>query len=179
MRLFVAVVPPAEALAELDAELGPTRVAAPHGLRWTRPQQWHLTLAFLGEVVDSEVTALSEHFEAACAGPSLTVRFAGGGCFGDRVLWAGIAGDTHRLRALAAAVGQAAGADAGPYRPHLTLARAGREPADLRPAAAALAGVVGAPWTADAVHLMQSRLRAGPGNSALHSTVARYPLGAQ
>ena len=49
MRLFVAVVPPDAALAELEDAVAPLREAAPE-LRWTGAASWHLTLAFLGEV---------------------------------------------------------------------------------------------------------------------------------
>ena len=47
MRLFVAVTPPPEALDELRSATADMRSARSE-LRWTRPDQWHLTLAFLG-----------------------------------------------------------------------------------------------------------------------------------
>jgi 2'-5' RNA ligase len=85
------------------------------------------------------------------------------------------------VRRLAASVGAAArrcgiAVDDRPYRPHLTLAR-GREGADLRPAVAALSGFAGCPWTADALHLVRSRLGAGPGGTAAHEIVETWPLG--
>jgi 2'-5' RNA ligase len=182
LRLFVAITPPADALRELDAALGPARVAAPSGLRWTRPEQWHLTLAFFGSVPQPTVPALAETLGAACRAGALRLRFFGGGCFGDRVLWVGIAGDTNVLRSLAAGMAAAAHRFAvaisdEPYRPHLTLARAGRVGADLRPAAGALAEVVGSPWSVCSVQLVHSRLGAGPGASAVHSPIATWPLG--
>lgn len=181
MRLFVSIDPPAEALAALDADLGPTRSTAPHGLRWTRPEQWHLTLAFLGEVPDADVPALTSALGAVVGDGPISLRLAGGGCFGNRLLWVGLAGDVHALRTLAAAVGAAAreggvalGEDAA-YRPHLTLARAGKDNVDLRPAATELAQVVGPAWDVAAVHLMHSKLGAGPGGSALHAPIATWP----
>ena len=66
--------------------------------------------------------------------------------------------------------------DDRPYRPHLTLARA-RPGTDLRPAVEALGDVEGSPWTADALHLVRSRLGAGPGGSAVHEVVETWPLG--
>ena len=66
--------------------------------------------------------------------------------------------------------------DERPYRPHLTLAR-GRVGTDVRPAVATLAGFAGTPWTADALHLVCSRLGAGPGGTALHEVVGTWPLG--
>jgi 2'-5' RNA ligase len=183
VRLFVAIDPPAAALDALDAELGPTRAVAPHGLRWTRPGQWHLTLAFLGEVPDADVPAVTAALGAVVGDAPISLRLAGGGCFGDRVLWVGLAGDVHALRTLGESVGAAA-RDAGveleakPFRPHLTLARAGKEPADLRPAAAELAQIVGPTWDVGAVHLVHSRLGAGPGRSALHERIATWPRAA-
>ena len=46
MRLFAAVVPPPEAIEDLAAFLEPREEAGPD-LRWTTPEQWHLTLAFM------------------------------------------------------------------------------------------------------------------------------------
>ncbi len=180
MRLFVAIDPSAEALAALDAELGRTRMVAPHGLRWTRPEQWHLTLAFLGEVPDDDVPALTDGLAAVVGDEPMTLRLAGGGCFGTRVLWVGLAGDVHALRTLAADLATAArsaGVDIEDqsFRPHLTLARAGREQTDLRPAAAELAQIVGPAWDVAAVQLIRSRLGAGPGGGALHEPIATWP----
>lgn len=184
MRLFVAIDPPPAALAELDAALGPTRTVAPPGLRWTRPEQWHLTLAFLGEVPDTGVpaltAALADALGEAMGDTPMRLRLAGGGCFGDRVLWVGVAGDSRALRTLAedvAAAARGAGIEpsAAPYRPHLTLARAGPERADLRPAATALADVVGPAWDVPDVRLVRSRLGAGPGHSATHEAIATWP----
>lgn len=179
MRLFVGIDPPADALAALDAALGPARAVAPHGLRWTRPEQWHLTLAFFGEVPDADVPRLTAALGDVVGEAPMSLRLAGGGCFGDRVLWVGLAGDVHALRTLAAAVTTAArgagvACDDQPFRPHLTLARAGKAPADLRPAATELAQVVGPVWEVAAVQLVHSRLGAGPGRSAVHEPIASW-----
>jgi RNA 2',3'-cyclic 3'-phosphodiesterase len=203
MRAFVAVIPSDEALAELAAAVAPLREAHPD-LRWTPAAQWHLTLAFLGEVDEAVLPDLTERLaRAAHRHPPTSLAFGGGGRFGDRVLWtrvraASVPGESRvptgrtahldrrrdgldGLRRLAASVTAAArrygiAVDERPYRPHLTLAR-GRPGADLRPAVAALSGFVGSPWTADALHLVRSRLGAGPGGTALHEIVATWPLG--
>jgi len=200
-------MPPARALAELDAVVGSLRVAHPE-LRWTPTTQWHLTLAFLGEVDEGVLPDLGERIaRAARRHPPTSLAFGGGGRFGDRVLWTRVHAapyGTHPsarespvstgrvshsdrprggddLRRLAASVTAAArrcgiALDERPYRPHLTLARS-RDGADLRPAVAALAGFAGSPWTADALHLVQSRLGAGPGGTAVHEVVGTWPLG--
>jgi 2'-5' RNA ligase len=49
MRLFVAITPPPAALGELEAAVAPVRGQWPE-LRWTGHPDWHVTLAFLGEI---------------------------------------------------------------------------------------------------------------------------------
>ena len=61
MRMFVALVPPADAMAELAAAV--EALQATPGLRWTRPEQWHVTLAFLAEVDDRAREALTPRLE--------------------------------------------------------------------------------------------------------------------
>jgi len=180
LRLFVALVPPADALDELAAAVEALR--ATPGLRWTRPEQWHVTLAFLAEVDDRTREALTPRLERVArrhAPPTLAL--AGGGRFGGQVLWTRVDGDQAALRRLADAVRATARrcglpVDARPYRPHLTLARAGRSAPDLAPVAAALDGFAGRPWTASHLHLVRSVLGAGPGGTAQHESVASWPL---
>ncbi len=59
MRMFVALRPPDAALAELAAVAAPVRRSAPKALRWTNPDQWHVTLTFLGDVPEDAVTGLA------------------------------------------------------------------------------------------------------------------------
>lgn len=179
MRLFVALVPPADALAELAAAVDALRSTP--GLRWTRPEQWHVTLAFLAEVDDRTRAALVPRLErAAHRHAPLTLALAGGGRFGQ-VLWTRVDGDRVALRGLADSVRAAARrcglpTDARPYRPHLTLARASRPAPDLAPLATALDGFAGRPWTASDLHLVRSVLGAGPGGTAHHEPLASWPL---
>ncbi len=180
MRAFVALVPPEDALAELAAAVA----ALPDEprLRWTRREQWHLTLAFLGEVDESARDRLTERLaRAARRHPPVELALAGGGRFGDRVLWAGVDGDRTGLRLLAGSVGAAARrsglpVDERPHRPHLTLARARPPAPDLRPLADALRGFAGRPWTASELHLVRSDLGAGPGGGARHEVVGTWEL---
>jgi 2'-5' RNA ligase len=183
VRLFVALVPPADALAELAAAVDVVRPEAPAVLRWTPPEQWHLTLAFLGNVSAELLPAVQAACAVAARGRrAAPLQIAGAGRFGDRVLWAGIDGDRPLLVDLAArlvAALHAAGIDVDdrPYRPHLTVARAPRDTApDLRPTVAALAEFAGRRWHPDAVRLMHSRLGAAPGGRAVHVEVGRWPL---
>ena len=185
MRAFVALVPPAAVLDELAAAVAPARAARPD-LRWTPPAQWHLTLAFLGEIdgdaPDQGVLPnLTERLaRAARRHPPLELALSGSGRFGDRVLWTRV-DPANGPRALAASVGAAVRrcgipVDDRPYRPHLTLAR-GRPGADLRPAVEALWTFAGSRWTADVLHLVRSRLGAGPDGTAAHEVIATWQLG--
>ncbi|MBP2369083.1 RNA 2',3'-cyclic phosphodiesterase [Pseudonocardia parietis] len=181
MRLFVAVTPPPDAIDELRSATAALRTGSEQ-LRWSAPEQWHLTLAFLGEVDDRARQDVVERLGRAAArhGPC-TLSLAGAGRFGQRVLWTRVHGDVDRLRRLAASVRAAArrsriAVEDRPYRPHLTLARA-RGDADLRPAVAALSGFAGREWTADELHLVHSRLGAGPDGRAHHELLRSWSLG--
>lgn len=180
MRLFVALAPPAEAVAELAAVL---RDLPPQPrVRWTRPEQWHITLAFLAEVDDRTRVQLVERLgRVAGRHPALSLALAGGGRFGAQVLWTRIEGDRVPLRRLVDGVRAAARrcglpTEQRPYRPHLTLARSAKPAPDLRPLVAALQGFVGSTWPATELHLVRSHLGAGPGGTARHETIATWPL---
>ena len=180
MRLFVALTPPAEVVAELRASTSPLRELAPD-LRWTRPEQWHLTLAFLGEVADEARDNLTHRLgRVAARHPPLSLSLGGGGRFGHQVLWTAVQGDRDGLRRLADSVRAAARrsglpVEPRPYRPHLTLARA-TGPADLRPLVERLVPGSGQPWVATELHLVRSHLGAGPERSARHESLASWPL---
>ncbi|MBO3740741.1 RNA 2',3'-cyclic phosphodiesterase [Actinoplanes sp. NEAU-H7] len=113
-RLFVAVFPSAEARDHLRRHL------PPHAAR--RPDKWHVTLAFLGDVPEEPVVeALT-----TVPGPGpVRLRLAGSGRFGS-VVWAGLLGDLEPLTAFRERV-RVALTEAGfpiegrPYHPHLTI----------------------------------------------------------
>jgi 2'-5' RNA ligase len=184
MRLFVAIVPPAEVLSELATAVQPLQALAPE-LRWTSQSAWHLTLAFLGEVDERIVPELSTRLErAARRHPPQRLAIAGGGAFPAasraRVLWAGVEADVTALRSLAGSIAAGARRAGAPppdegrkYSPHLTLARA-REPVDMRALTSALAPFAGTGWTAAAVHLVRSQL--GGGQAARYEDVGAWPL---
>ena len=183
MRLFVAILPPPEALDELAEAAAPLRQAAPE-LRWSGRPQWHLTLAFLGDVNERVLADLTARLERAAARHSVqNLAFAGGGAFPSprraRVLWAGVRADHKALSALAASVSAGARRAGAPppdegrkYHPHLTLAHC-RQPADVSALVASLADFAGAGWSAPSVALMRSRLGSGPPQ---HEEMASWPL---
>lgn len=178
MRLFVAVVPPADAVAHLDTAAGIVRGDFPD-LSWIPASRWHLTLAFLGSVAESVLADFLVRLQrAAGRSEALSLAFAGADSFGNQVFWIGVAGDNQPLCRLADATRVAArrcglAPDQRPYRPHLTLARA-RQPVDLRPAVAAMAGYTGPVWTARGIAVVRSVL--GPAAPS-YETVLVVPLG--
>jgi 2'-5' RNA ligase len=187
MRLFVALMPPPAAACELAAALRPVRsLPGSSGLRWTAPESWHFTLAFLGEVPDDVRPGLDVRLaRAARRHAPGELRLAGGGRFGDRALWTGAQGDLAALGRLADSVRAAARRAGAPpaeehgFRAHLTLARSPRAcPVDLRPFADALAGFRGSAWPADTLSLVRSTPpRSGvPGEQPHYDTVASWPL---
>ena len=165
-RLFVAVWPP-PAVTEQVAALPRPEVA---GLKWTRPDQWHVTLRFLGGVADEDVPAV----QAALVGVGRRATAVVGpavGRFGRRVVHVPVAGLDEVAAAVVAATREFGELpDDRPFAGHLTLARAKGRGVDLRPYVGAT--VVGE-WPVDELTLVESRLsRSG----AEYQTVARFRL---
>ncbi|MER7722441.1 RNA 2',3'-cyclic phosphodiesterase [Streptomyces sp. NPDC096323] len=182
IRVFIALAPPDSAKEELAGALRPAYGTHPH-LRWNRIEDWHITLAFLGELPVETVPLLRRSLAGVAAahrGPRLALR--GGGEFDDRVLWTGVDGELDALHELAADVrttvkGCQVALEDRPLRPHLTLARARR--GDLSSAAeiaAALAGFTGRTWAAERLHLVGSN--AGRSTGPIHyRDITAWPLG--
>jgi 2'-5' RNA ligase len=173
-RLFVAIWPPEQLLSDLVALQRP----AQHGVRWTTPEQWHVTLSFLGSHDASvlpdmersleEVTASYKGRAQAVAGPAPEPL--------SRRVWALPVGG---LDLLAAAVREAVGrwespdVRARPFRGHLTLARAKRGAP-----ASTLAGLGRPPvrmsWAVQEVTLVASTTRP---EGARYEVVAGWSFG--
>jgi RNA 2',3'-cyclic 3'-phosphodiesterase len=188
MRLFVAVTPPADALDELEAAVAPLRSSCPY-LRWTGRQNWHVTLAFLGEVDDAAVDKLGSGLAGVAKDArTSSVSLGRAGSFPEgrllaNVLWVGLNDDAGFVRGLADSV-RAAAAEAGAppvgktkdYHPHLTLGRC-RNPADLVSLVGKLAGFRGRPWVAGEIQLFRSHLRP-QWPEPRYEDLGRWPLAA-
>ncbi len=196
-RMFVAVVPP-DPVREHLAEFLDSRP----GLRWSPPEQWHVTLAFLASVPDHVTDPLLERLaRAASRFRPFQARIVGAGAFPHparaAVLWLGltrsatpVAGADPRhterdldqpLQRLAVASRNAANAagatpDGRAFRAHVTLARL-RPPADATKWLRVLDTYVGPDWLVERIALVASFLGQGPGGHPRYETVAELALG--
>jgi len=185
VRLFAALIPPPNVLADLERFVASRRAAAREDVRWSGTEQWHVTLAFMARVQDEQLEPLRTGLAAAAAAtPPLRLRVAGVGAFPRprraRVVWAGLDGDTAALGTLAGdvvAAAATAGIDVptGQFRGHLTLARL-RTPRDVTELLRGMDGYAGPPWAADELALVRSHLGKRPGGRALHEVLTTSPL---
>ena len=136
MRLFVAIFPPPETQAALSRAA--RALSIPQGFRWTKPENVHLTLKFLGETPEEVVPGIVAALQpVAESGEPFTVVPESLGTFPSarkaRVLWASVGPGAELLQKLADEVEHALlplgfGAEKRPYVPHLTLGRARGRP---------------------------------------------------
>lgn len=181
MRLFAAIDPPTDVRASLTAAIGDVSAEL---LRWVPPEQWHLTLAFYGEVDEGKVGKLQEGLERAAERTHpFGVRLAAAGTFPRqasraRVLWLGLDGEVHAVRRLAdrcAGAGRRAriAVEDRKFRPHLTLARARRETVDAQELVDRLASYSSPWWTVTSLRLVHSTLGPVVRHETLHDYVLR------
>ena len=184
-RMFVAVLPPPDAVAHLDDFLDVRREAA--GFRWTGDDQFHMTLAFAASVPDHRLDDVSDLLARIVVRHArFGLRISGGGAFphpdAARVLWAGVASDgggqldglATSCRAVLSRSG--ARADGQRFRPHLTVARLGR-PANVTSWVRLLDAYDGPRWVVSEVALVASHLGEGPRRRPRHEVVETYALG--
>ncbi|KOX21118.1 MULTISPECIES: RNA 2',3'-cyclic phosphodiesterase [unclassified Streptomyces] len=187
MRLFAAVLPPPERLDELGHVVDRLRrLPGAEGVRWTSRPGWHLTLAFMGEVEDAALPELRARLErAASRTPPFSLRLHGGGHFGRRALWAGVAGDLDALRLLAER-SEAAARRAGiameehrRYRAHLTVGRGRGDGMDTGPFLDVLDGFEGGRWEVGELALVRSNLPVSGvrGEQPRYERAGGWPLG--
>jgi 2'-5' RNA ligase len=184
LRLFLAIQTPEFVRAELQRlqdelkQLLPAKV-----VRWTKPEQFHLTLKFLGDVPAGEIAALSEAVRAVCAEASpLSLCAEGVGFFPNnispRVFWVEIKSIDNRLhlfqKELEAVVQPfAEKEETKNFAAHVTLARF-----ETLRRGSVEKFMMGVPrdrnfgkWTAHEVELVQSRLLP---SGALHAILDTF-----
>ena len=175
-RLFVAIRPPEDTRDLLIDAMDDSPE-----LRWVTEHNLHLTLRFIGEVerpVAEDIAAELGRIRAI----SFRISAKEVGIFDQRnggALWAGVQ-PKEEVAALASKIEracQSAGlaAERRTFRPHITLARFGRQ---SKPLAATFiernSGLSSQPFAVDHFTLFQSRLSR---HGALYEEVASYALG--
>lgn len=187
-RLFAAVRVPDDVRARIRQSQAELQSALPRcNVAWTRPEQFHLTLKFLGPVDVKRIDELELRLGEACARFAALALQAGRiGFFPEqrlpRVIWAGVEDARQELPALQRTV-ESAVADftreqaTGRFSGHVTLGRIraiGRADADrLAELARSMADRSFGSWVASHVELMRSELSSA---GARHSVLATFAL---
>ncbi len=187
-RLFISLSVPEEVKSRiLAAQRELQRVFPGEAARWTKADQFHLTLRFLGAVAAERTALLVQSLEQACHGfGALHLRGVGIGAFPKlrfpRVLWAGVADREDRLPALCMAVQKATNEftteePEDKFSGHITVARIKsirpREAAALAAAAEKMQQTVFGEWTCSELGLMRSQLSPA---GARHTVMAAITL---
>ncbi len=176
---------------EISRAQGELRELAPRqAVRWTPPEQFHLTLKFLGDVEAERLGALREALGTVCSmAHPLRLRAQGIGFFPNnrrpRVVWAGIADETGGLAGVQRQIEMAARPfEEQPeevpekFSGHATLGRFKKyrrsDMEDLLRGAEAMGSLAFGEWTAKEIELVRSELS---GEGARHATVAGFALG--
>ncbi len=180
-RTFFCLPLPGQ-LREKIASLLPGLQKENLGFRWVRPEQYHITLKFCGDITVDEINTLMESTSQKLRERSpgeICLKLQAIGAFPNtyraRVVFIEVMGDTERLGRLAALIETAAAAagiprETRPFRPHLTLARTRRPgPAKINfPDWTELEG-----WVNKKVVLMKSELHpSGP----VYTKLQEWPL---
>jgi RNA 2',3'-cyclic 3'-phosphodiesterase len=186
VRLFLAVNLP----SELKIRLGALQRKIESGVgqsavRWTRSEQIHITLKFLGYISETEIPEIEATLLSTVHGQRLQLSAEGLGCFPNmrspRVVWVGLRGNVEALASLQKQIETATAQWAEPeerdFTPHLTL---GRVKEARRKDLDAISRFVNAnvdksfgEWTVEQVDLMQSVL--SPDGPTYHC-LCSFPL---
>lgn len=176
--MFIALDLPSDAKAECTRLVEELRPRAPEA-RYVRPQNFHLTLAFLGDVPRETVPVIASAItDAAGAHPVSETQLRAVGAFPNagraRVLWVGVAdpGELGRLAQAIALALQPLGfqPEERPFNAHITVGRL-RKPDEVD-----LRGLVVAPVPIPVKALTLFESHGGSG-TARYEPLAVVPLG--
>ena len=187
-RLFVAISLPEGVKDEIEKAQRDLRAALPGNfIRWTKREQFHLTLKFLGNVVETGVDELINMLRAACLDFSaLRLRAERIGFFPDlhfpRVVWVGVNDSNDILPILQNTIetfvkNLTNEPSEKKFTGHVTLGRILRikktEAEALKKVAIGMTDRFFGEWVADKVELIRSELSSGGSH---YTTLANIPL---
>jgi len=173
LRLFVAIPMPEAVRNEvIRVQQEMQRLVLRDAVRWTKPEQFHLTLRFLGDFPVERVAALQEAINAVCTDvPALHLRAQGAGFFPNarspRVIWVGVNDNEGRLVDLQKKMEGAVQPftqepGTGKFAGHVTLGRVKflKQPEieKLAAHAQAVSDRLFGEWTANEIEIIRSRL---------------------
>ena len=132
IRSFLAFeLPPEikEQVRRVSEELKKTKL----DVRWIKPDNIHLTIVFLGDVREGDISAIGREVEKVCSGfHPFDFSLKGLGLFPDRrrprILWLGYAGDIERVSSMKDVLYERLlpfdiKEEKRQFKPHLTLGR--------------------------------------------------------
>jgi RNA 2',3'-cyclic 3'-phosphodiesterase len=184
-RVFYAIDLPEPVRQRLAEHTRRLREAVPEAqASWTRPENVHLTLKFLGEIPTSRAERLSLAASLATEGlEPFKISIEQAGVFPEhgppRVLWIGLRDQQGKLGRLQARLDDEC-AEAGfpkekrPFHPHLTLARL-RKPQHARTLASVHKDMEFGPVEMIVSELLVIRSELSSAGSK-YSTISRHPL---
>jgi RNA 2',3'-cyclic 3'-phosphodiesterase len=182
VRLFIAIEVPGEIRNALAAFLKELREIAP-GVKWIRPENFHVTLKFLGETDAAKLRRIEGSLKTIRSPERVALEVRGLGFFPNekrsRVLWAGMESSAN-LRPLAGDIDRSLHQlgfplEQGPFTPHLTLARFNPPglPSNFGKTVEQHASRGFGSFAAHQFHLIQSKLKA---TGAEYTTLESFPF---
>ncbi|WP_337103397.1 RNA 2',3'-cyclic phosphodiesterase [Paenibacillus sp. YIM B09110] len=178
IRLFIALPLPIQIKDQLKRWVQQNKGSLPFR-KWTHPDDYHITLQFLGELPadkleDLNIALADIHY------PTFELHLAEVGTFGPpvapRVLWAAVDGDLSQLTALHGEVVKKTSPlgfvpEERSYKPHITLARtfAGEGSLDVTAFSSFRSSER---WLVDHFVLMRTHLNTSP----MYEVIGKYPL---
>ncbi|MGH2691834.1 MAG: RNA 2',3'-cyclic phosphodiesterase [Actinomycetota bacterium] len=179
LRLFAAVEIPRRAKDEIEGAIAPWRESLPKA-RWVRPENWHVTVKFMGRTFPRLVDRVQEACRAAVSKiRPFRVGLDGLGVFprpkSARVFWVGLE-DEGGLSALAGALDRELERDfppeKRPFTAHLTVARL-NPPMPVDAAELERSTIGTSPFRVGELVLFQSHLSR---KGARYEPLERFPL---
>ncbi len=131
IRSFIAIDIPEEVKETLGKLISQIKPSLPK-IGWTKAQNIHLTIKFLGNIQSSQIPAVKMAMEEICMIPSFSLKGHGLGIFPNikrpRVIWVGLQGELSPLKRIQFSIEKTLEKDGFKretrgFHPHLTLGR--------------------------------------------------------